>query len=82
MRLLHTHFLPGLPRAAQWTFGLALLLLALGAPHTLYPTPWARTTALYVGASRLLLLLLPHILQIIKSFLTTLTKTKLCFSFS
>ena len=58
MRLLHTHFLPGLPRAAQWTFGLALLLLALGAPHTLYPTPWARTTALYVGASGLILLLL------------------------
>ena len=58
MRLLQTHFLPGLPRAAQWTFGLALLLLALGAPHTLYPTPWARTTALYVGASGLILLLL------------------------
>ncbi|HOG93844.1 MAG TPA: PAS domain S-box protein, partial [Opitutaceae bacterium] len=58
MRLLHTHFLPGLPRAAQWTFGVALVLLALGAPHTLYPTPWARTTALYVGASGLILLLL------------------------
>ena len=58
MRLLHTHFLPGLPRAAQWTFGVALVLLALGAPHTLYPRPWAQTAALYAGACGLILLLL------------------------